>query len=187
METHHVLPTRPVFTRERLKDVQKTDHQKFAHTVLLVDDEVANNHVLAAMLSDQYEVLSAADGAAAIELIKTHKNPENISLVVSDQRMPKMTGLALFERLNSLLPHAIRIIITGYMDIDVILEAINHSQIYQFIIKPIDRDEMLLTVRRAVEARELQRRLDNYVSNLENKAKELSRELEDARGDRSSG
>ena len=66
---------------------------------------------------------------------------------------------------------------------NVILEAINHSQIYQFIIKPVDRNEMLLTVRRAIEAYELQRRLDAYLGNLENRVQELSRELQEARGE----
>jgi diguanylate cyclase (GGDEF)-like protein/PAS domain S-box-containing protein len=103
--------------------------------------------------------------------------PERLSCIVSDHRMPNLTGIELFRELEQLLPRASRIIVTGFVDIETIIDSINKARIYQFIVKPFDANDFVLTVRRAVEAFELQRQLSAYQLELEQKVEQRTREL----------
>src|SRR5207247_1132742 len=73
-------------------------------------------------------------------------------VIVADQRMPAMSGTEFLERSMALRPDAVRIILTGYTDIDAIIQAINKSRIYRYVTKPWESEELRLTLRRAVEA-----------------------------------
>jgi diguanylate cyclase (GGDEF)-like protein len=100
--------------------------------------------------------------------------------VISDQRMPQMTGIELCVRLRERLPDAIRIIVTGFIDVGSVVDAINAAGIHKFIVKPYDRDELLLTVERAIETFEMRRRIALHVQELEAKVSERTAELEAA-------
>lgn len=146
--------------------------------ILLVDDEPDNLQVLSAILAQDYDLLLAHNGLEALNLVRSLSPSQQLSLVISDQRMPEMTGVQLCERLCDIAPNTLRIIITGYIDIDTIVEAINRASLYQFIIKPFERRDFELLIKRAIEAYELKRTLDDYIQNLEIKIEQRTRDLE---------
>lgn len=145
--------------------------------VLVVDDEEHNRRVVSQILSPYYTVLEAVDGEDALEVIDGLADPAQLACIISDQRMPRLTGVELFQRLTPVLPRVLRIIVTGYLDINTIVDSINKAEIYKFIIKPFDRHDFLLTTRRAVEAYEMQCKLDRYHSDLEQEVRERTRQL----------
>lgn len=147
--------------------------------LLVVDDEVANLRVLRTLFGQDYRVFEATDGAAALELMLGLPPAERPAVILSDQRMPRMTGVDLFERLRTETPEAIRIIITGYVDVAAIVDAINRAGIYQFVVKPFDREDLRLTVERALEAFRMRRQIERHVEELEHKVRERTRELEE--------
>lgn len=146
--------------------------------ILLVDDEPDNLQVLSAILAQDYDLLLAHNGLEALNLVQSLSPNQQLSLVISDQRMPEMTGVQLCERLCDIAPNTLRIIITGYIDVDTIVEAINRASLYQFIIKPFERRDFELLIKRAIEAYELKRTLDDYIQNLEIKVEQRTRDLE---------
>lgn len=150
------------------------------HLILIVDDEAANRQAIRALLDGQYQLLEAADGLAALHLIEQLPDKTQLACIISDQRMPNVTGVELFERVLPLLPRTIRIIVTGFIDVDVIVNAVNRAHIYQFFIKPFDPDDFILTIQRAVETFELNKKLDAYHAQLEARVAERTYDLEQA-------
>ena len=100
--------------------------------ILIVDDESANLRLLARIFRRDYQVLSANSGSEALELLKAHE----VSLIISDQRMAGMTGVEFLKRAAEMRPHAIRIILTGYTDVETLVEAINSGVIYNMSASP---------------------------------------------------
>lgn len=144
------------------------------HKVLIVDDEPANLRLLNRVLGADYEILDAESGTAAEKLLQ--ENPD-ISLIISDQRMPGMSGVELLQRSLVLAPRAIRILLTGYTDIAALIEAVNTGHIYKYIQKPWDAEDLRLTVCRALEAYELRNKNEKLVVELRgalNQLEELS-------------
>ncbi|HLP47773.1 MAG TPA: diguanylate cyclase [Candidatus Kapabacteria bacterium] len=171
-----------IFKRENLKKTGEKQIKK--HTIMIVDDENAHLHSMESLLSEDYLIITAQDGEEALNMIFGMENPENISLIISDQRMPGLTGIELFEKLLPILPKTIRIILTGFVDIPVIIDAVNKTQIYQFILKPFEPEDLKLRIKRALEAFENQKKVDEYYRTLEEQNKELEKkykELEEAK------
>jgi two-component system NtrC family sensor kinase len=123
--------------------------------LLYVDDERPNLVALRALLRDTYEVFIAETTDEAFALLSGH----DIPLVVSDQRMPGMTGTEFLEKVAAAYPDCIRMILTGYSDIDAVINAINRSQIYYYFKKPWNETEIRLTLSNALESIMTQRRL----------------------------
>ncbi len=121
-------------------------------TILVVDDEVANLQKLRRTFVNRYNVLAASSGSEALELAR--KN-DDIAVIIADQRMPDMTGVELLRRTLDWNPDAIRIILTGFTDVDVLMEAINSCKVFRYIVKPWDPPDLLLTVERGLETRQL--------------------------------
>jgi DNA-binding NtrC family response regulator len=117
------------------------------YKILIVDDEPANLRSLARLFRDDYEVFTAPSGADALKLVEEH----DFALLITDQRMPGMTGIELLKSTVALRPRMVRMILTGYVDVDALVEAINCGQVYRYVAKPWNNDELRLTVRRAVE------------------------------------
>jgi diguanylate cyclase (GGDEF)-like protein len=138
--------------------------------IMLVDDEPANLLALSALLGEDYDILTADDGEAAYQALLSMHDRDGIALVISDQRMPRLTGTELLERLKALMPQTLRIVLTGYSDLQAILDALNRAEIYRYVSKPVDRDDMLLTVKRAVEAYQLRQRVDQTNRTLQHQA-----------------
>jgi signal transduction histidine kinase/response regulator RpfG family c-di-GMP phosphodiesterase len=157
-----------LFNMKRLDTLENTPSRPDVRpTILIVDDEAANRQVMTALLSPNYRLLVAVDGQDALDIIEQLEDKSTLACIISDQRMPRLTGIQLFEKLRLTLPQAIRIIVTGFIDIDAIVNSINRAEIYKFIIKPFDAQDFILTVKRAVEAFDLRQKLDAHHSNLE--------------------
>jgi len=108
-------------------------------SLLIVDDEPENLDVLEALFEDEFTIHTAINGAHGIEVFR--KNP-HIEVVISDQRMPIMTGIDMIRELKQLSPHLVSVVLTAYTDVEPMIAAINHGQIYRFLIKPFDTDEI---------------------------------------------
>ncbi|MBD0401243.1 hybrid sensor histidine kinase/response regulator [Flammeovirga sp. EKP202] len=124
--------------------------KKSKPTVLYVDDEQQNLVSFRAGFRKVYKVLIANSGDEALEILK--EEHQNISVVISDQRMPKMTGVELFENVRELYPEIMRIVLTGYSDVQDIINAISKGEVYRYITKPWNRDELMVTIDNAIEA-----------------------------------
>jgi diguanylate cyclase (GGDEF)-like protein/PAS domain S-box-containing protein len=150
-----------------------------AQTVMIIDDEDANRTVMACILKPHFNVLEARDGPHALSTIEDLPDPNNsLSCIISDHRMPHLTGVELFERLKPRLPNPVRIIVTGFIDVDAIIDSINNAGIYKFIIKPFDPVDFLMTITRAVESFQLHQKLSCYYADLENQVRIRTCQLE---------
>ncbi|HLL20835.1 MAG TPA: ATP-binding protein [Kofleriaceae bacterium] len=116
--------------------------------VLYVDDERANRVVFEQSLGTDFAIETAADGASALALMSSRE----VAVLVTDMRMPGMTGEELLRIAKERHPRAIRIVITAYADIDPILRAINEGLVARYIIKPWQRAELVQILRWACEA-----------------------------------
>ena len=132
------------------------------HKILVVDDESANLRLLKRVLDPDYDVIEASNGAQGLNLLKEHA----ISLIITDQRMPGITGVQLLEQSLDFRPAAIKILLTGYTDIQALIDAINSGKVYKYIPKPWDADELKVTVRRALEAYDLKQKNDKLLNEL---------------------
>ncbi len=132
------------------------------HKILLVDDEEANVRLLRRVLSDEYDTVEALSGQDGLNLLKEH----DISLIITDQRMPGMTGVQLLKESLAVRPDAMRILLTGYTDVQALIDAINSGHVYKYVPKPWDRDELKVTVKRAIETYELKQRNTQLVTDL---------------------
>jgi two-component system sensor histidine kinase/response regulator len=121
------------------------------HTILCVDDEADNVDALERLFRTKYKVLKATSGSDALKILDKNR----VTLIISDQRMPKMTGVEFLTKSLTTHPDAIRVLLTGYADIEVVIEAINSGQIYRYVNKPWDPVDLVNTVDKAVERYEL--------------------------------
>jgi DNA-binding NtrC family response regulator len=129
-----------------------------SHKIMIVDDEPANLRLLEKLFRHDYQVVMAASGAEALSLLEQH----DVALLITDQRMPNMTGIELLKRTAGLRPHMVRIILTGYTDVDALVEAINCGQVYKYVTKPWNNDDLRTTVNRALEHYETNRARHEY-------------------------
>jgi len=126
-----------------VKNGDKTVARK--HTIMIVDDEEKQLSSLEFLLSEEYIVIAARNGQEALDKINGLENPNEISVIISDQRMPMMTGIQLFEELITLIPKTSRILITAFKDTPAFLDP------YEFILKPFNPEDFKTSVKRAVE------------------------------------
>ncbi len=131
--------------------------------ILIIDDEPANLRLLRRVLGDEYETFAAQSGPEGLEILRQ----EDICLIITDQRMPDMSGVQVLEASQAIRPDAIKILLTGYTDIQALIDAINSGNVYKYIQKPWDAEDLKLTVRRAVETYDLRRRNEQLVIQLQ--------------------
>lgn len=136
--------------------INSTLNTTMKHTILCVDDEIHNVDVLERVFRRDYHVLKATSGMEALNLLK--KNPQ-ISIILSDQRMPEMTGVEMLEQSMQSHPDAIRILLTGHADIDSVIDAINRGHVYRYIGKPWDSVDLKNTIDKAGEKFSLRKEL----------------------------
>ena len=120
------------------------------HTILAVDDEPANLRMLERLFHREYRVLTASSGEEGLALLKG----EEVSLIISDQRMPGMTGTEMLKESIRTNPDAVKIILTGYTDVEALIDAINCARVYRYVNKPWDPEKLKETVRAAINERE---------------------------------
>lgn len=117
------------------------------YKLLIVDDEPANLRLLERLFSRVFHCLTASSGAEAIRLLERH----DVAILISDQRMPMMTGIELLKQTAAMRPHMVRILLTGYTDVEALVEAINSGLVYMYITKPWNNEDLKLRVNRACE------------------------------------
>ncbi|HJQ67848.1 MAG TPA: response regulator [Blastocatellia bacterium] len=115
------------------------------YTILAVDDEPANLRMLERLFRREYRVLTANSGEEALAMLQK----ENVSLIITDQRMPGMTGTEMLRESMHSSPDSIKIILTGYTDLEALTEAINTTRVYKFVSKPWDPTALRQTVQDA--------------------------------------
>lgn len=125
------------------------------HSILCVDDEIDNVDALERLFRKKYKVLKATSGEEALRHLATNQ----VSVIISDQRMPHMTGVELLAESIKNHPDAIRILLTGYTDIDSVIAAINNGHVYRYVTKPWDPIDLSNTIDKAIERFELGKEL----------------------------
>jgi len=143
----------------------------FKHKILVVDDEEANLRLLQRVLRSErnYEVITAVNAQEGLSRIQEN----DVSLIITDQRMPGMTGVELLRASLGVNEDCIKILLTGYTDLEALIDAINEGHIYKYITKPWDAGELKITVRRALEAYELKQHNTALVSELKEAMQEM--------------
>ncbi|MGE0868004.1 MAG: sigma-54-dependent transcriptional regulator [Kofleriaceae bacterium] len=121
--------------------------------ILVVDDEQDNLDAFRFNFRKTFDILTASGGAEALQILED----KQVAVVVTDQRMPKMTGVELLREVRSRQPDAVGIILTAFTDVDVLIEAINLGQVYRYITKPWDAKEVRGVLQYAIERYDLQR------------------------------
>lgn len=116
--------------------------------LLFVDDEERVINLLRMMFRSDYEVHTATSGLQALEIIASHR----IDVIVSDQRMPEMLGIELLSEVRKLSPATMRILLTGYSDLSAIVGSVNDGEVFRFINKPWEQDEIKAIIADAAEA-----------------------------------
>jgi signal transduction histidine kinase len=116
-----------------------------------VDDESENLEVHSALLADSAEILTATSGAQALAILDSRKD---ISLVIADQRMDGMSGIELLSVVAAEHPDIIRIVLTGYSDVEPMLQAINRARTWRFLVKPCDPEQLRASVSEALRMKD---------------------------------
>lgn len=162
-------------------------------TILIVDDqESIIKSLRRLLLSEPYDILSAQDGSSALELIKSHQ--DEIFLIISDQRMPHMTGTMFLEKTVELIPGAIKFILSGYSDRDDVVNALNSGIAHRYLTKPWNNEELTILIHQAYGSPEKIKEMVNSPSvngaskYLESNIMDMEiRQFNDSRNDRALG
>lgn len=155
--------------------------------LILDDDEIILVALTETMAHQEYRLVQTTSGFEALELVKHEK----FEVIISDQRMAELTGLEFFEEVKRIQPNASRILITGVLTLNTLVDAVNKGEIYRFIAKPWIREELIATVRNAVRRAQLidqnqklwaaTLRLNDELSNTNQQLKESIAESEKQR------
>ncbi|HWP67190.1 MAG TPA: sigma-54 dependent transcriptional regulator [Candidatus Limnocylindria bacterium] len=146
------------------------DYRRFP--ILVVDDEPDILRSFELNYGDEFHIVTAEGGEEGLVLLEKHP----VAVVVADQRMPRMDGTEFLRRSMQVRPDAVRIILTGYTDIDALVTAVNASQIYRYVTKPWDIEEMRMTLMRAIEVYDLAAENQRLVEELKTLNTRLSEE-----------
>jgi two-component system NtrC family sensor kinase len=146
------------------------DHREFA--VLYVDDEPDNLRIFELTFRRDFTILTAASAEEGLEIL----NDNPIAVVLSDHRMPGMSGVDFLARVRAIEPQSIRMLVTAYGDAETLGVAINDGSIYRYVSKPWSPDDLGLSIRRGIEAYALDRERDALIREL-TQLNQLSRNL----------
>jgi DNA-binding NtrC family response regulator len=115
--------------------------------ILFVDDEERIVNLLKIMFRSTYEVFTATNGHQALQIVAANQ----IHVIVSDQRMPEMLGIDLLAKVRELSPNTMRLLLTGYSDLAAVVGSVNDGEVFRFISKPWDQEEIKKTIADAIE------------------------------------
>jgi len=149
------------------------------HTLLFVDDEENIQRSLQRVFHREgYNILTASNGKEGLEKIAQNK----VDLILSDHKMPQMTGVEFLKEAKKTSPDTVRIILTGYADAQAAMDAINKGEVYRYITKPWNDEDLKITVKRALQQYDLtieNRRLNELTKRQNEELQELNRDLEE--------
>lgn len=132
------------------------------HSILIVDDEPDVLFSLKGLLRREFELFTAESGEEAMAILREHQ----IHVVMTDQRMPGMTGVELMKQARSEFPDAVRIVFTGYADIKAVIDAINSGGLFRYVTKPWDPDELIEVLQQAAQRYDQDLRRKQFVSDV---------------------
>lgn len=138
--------------------------------LLLVDDEKDNLDAIRRLLRKDFEIQTALDGAEALKLLEKEAA---FDVIVSDQRMPGMTGAEFLSHAEEHDALATRLLLTGFADLDAVIDAVNRGHIWRYLSKPWEPEDLRLTLKQAAERTQLRRSLDTSRRELERALLEL--------------
>jgi len=153
-----------------MNDNQPGSEPPEKYRILAVDDEPANLHLLRRTFRQEYDIQLAESGREGLELLRNSP----VDIIITDQRMPGMTGVEMLVESRLINPDAVRMILTAYTDVKDIIDSINKGHIYRYILKPWSPEDLKVTVTRA---------LDHYRLEQQNRVlvRKLQKSLEDLR------
>lgn len=162
----------------RSLDSRMLGGMKRSRTLLLVDDEANILSSLKRLLrADGYQILTAPGAEQGLELLASHR----VDVIVSDQRMPGMSGVEFLRRVKVLHPATIRLVLSGYTDLQTVTDAINEGAIYKFLTKPWDDSHLRANIQEAFQAKEMadeNRRLHSEVLQANSQMTEANQQLQ---------
>ncbi len=142
-------------------------------TILYVDDEEHNLTSFKACFRREYKILTATSGEEGIAMMRRN----NVDLIITDQRMPKMTGIQFLERILPEYPDTVRMILTGFSDVEAIIGAINSGRVLRYISKPWDENDLRTAIENARQLLELSKSNKSLLQALRKKVEEQERTL----------
>ncbi len=131
--------------------------------VLYIDDEINNLNSFKAAFRRDFDIFTAISAKEGRKILDS----QEIGVIITDQRMPVMTGIEFLESILSIYPDTIRILLTGFSDINAVMDAINLGQVYKYMVKPWQNDELKMYIENALE-----------IYNLRKENKDLARKLQ---------
>jgi class 3 adenylate cyclase len=143
--------------------------------ILYVDDEPDNLTVFKSNFRRHYKVHTALSADEGLQILQE----QDIHIVITDQRMPNTTGVEFLEQIMPNHPEPIRMILTGFSDVEAIIQAINKGQVYRYITKPWDKDELKITIDKALESFHLRRENQNLIESLKEANANLEKKVEE--------
>jgi two-component system sensor histidine kinase/response regulator len=150
------------------------DQEKEA--ILYVDDELANLDGFRYALRKEYRILTAISAKEGLEILKSN----SVKVVISDQRMPEITGIEFLKQVLDLYPDIIRIVLTGYTDIEATIHAINEGKVFHYITKPWKKEEIRIVIDNALQHYNLKKENDSLIQHLKQKNIELDEARKEA-------
>lgn len=158
----HVIPE-----LDTISDQLIGNSRKVKPKILVVDDEPDNLDLLYRTFRRDFQVLKASSGMDALSVLTTEGE---VAVIISDQRMPEMKGTEFLSKTVPQFPNTIRIILTGFTDVEDLVEAINSGQVYKYITKPWDPVELKEVVKRATETYALLRQRTHELGRAQQQA-----------------
>lgn len=143
------------------------------HRVLYLDDEENNLISFRAAFRRNYDILTAINAEEGINIL--HR--EQIPVIITDQRMPGITGVEFLEKIIPEYPDTVRMILTGFSDIEAVIRAINTGRVFRYITKPWDENELKMTIDNAFVLHDLQQRNKKLLADLDQKVREQNKTL----------
>jgi DNA-binding NtrC family response regulator len=115
--------------------------------VLYVDDEINNLNSFKAAFRRDFNIYTASSAAEGRKILDGNE----VGVIITDQRMPVTTGIEFLESILNVYPDTIRILLTGFSDINAVIDAINRGQVYKYLVKPWQNDELRIHIQNAIE------------------------------------
>ena len=131
--------------------------------VLYIDDEINNLNSFKAAFRRDFNIFTAQSAREGRKLLDNNE----IGVVITDQRMPAITGIEFLESIIPVYPDTIRILLTGFADINAVMDAINRGQVYKYLVKPWHNEELKMYIQNALEIYHLRRENKQLAEKLE--------------------
>ncbi len=139
-----------------------SDRDYSTYRVIVVDDEADQLQAFRLNFRRDFQLYLASSGAEALDLLREHE----ASVLLTDQRMPGMSGVDLLVEAKAIRPETVRMVVTAYKDASSILDAVNKGDVYRYVVKPWNADELRITIRRAIDSYELVRENRRLIEQL---------------------